>query len=323
LQLVRVLLKLLLAQFISLLLTVGGAPHLVLEALRSGTAAAPSQTAVPQTPQTQEVPTVGQPTFAPTSADSPTTAESPPQTSPTDSLPEGSEPYDTPIAGGADSPSPTGLPTPTSASPSESSASGSPTASVSARAATKATADVRKGAQLDEPYTVRGIVVVSKDHLVSKNYPKKGPGVDGVTAETDAAITAMFAAAKKAGYTLEVSWGYRSYEEQEKVYKRNVTALGPDQDQAAPPGASEHHTGLAVDIHSGSYRQYAFGTSKAGQWVAANCWKYGFIMRYPDGKTDITGFAYEPWHFRYIGKADAKAFADDPSLTLEEYLGIA
>jgi LAS superfamily LD-carboxypeptidase LdcB len=78
-----------------------------------------------------------------------------------------------------------------------------------------------------------------------------------------------------------------------------------------------------VDLSTDGLVGHAFGNSAAGKWIAKNAHKFGFIMRYPKGKTDITGYNHEPWHFRYIGVKDAKAFAKAKSLTLEEYLGLA
>ena len=92
------------------------------------------------------------------------------------------------------------------------------------------------------------------------------------------------------------------------VYKRQV------------PGASEHQIGLALDIVCNSYMSLdeGFGDTKAGKWLAANSCRYGFILRYPKGKEDITGIEYEPWHFRYVGKAAAPVIMEQ-GITLEEF----
>ena len=113
----------------------------------------------------------------------------------------------------------------------------------------------------------------------------------------------MFAAARKDGVYVEVNNSYRSIETQQYKWDRKVAermAQGMTKEEAeritgqslAIPGHSEHHTGLAMDINSGggSY-----------EWMAENCWDYGFIVRYPDDHLDITGIIYEPWHFRYVG----------------------
>ena len=93
-------------------------------------------------------------------------------------------------------------------------------------------------------------------------------------------------------------------------------------DSTAFPGRSEHNIGLAVDIVSSTYTQLdqKQETTPEAKWLAENCYKYGFILRYPNGKTDITGIIYEPWHYRYVGVEDATKITE-LGVTLEEYLG--
>ncbi len=125
---------------------------------------------------------------------------------------------------------------------------------------------------------------------------------------------------------------YRTQEYQEKLYKRKVSrveAQGYSYEDAlveaakvvAIPGTSEHQTGLAVDIVDS--RDWSLtekqATYPAQQWLMAHCWEYGFILRYPADKTNVTGIIYEPWHYRYVGKALSKEL-HDLGLTLEEYL---
>lgn len=91
---------------------------------------------------------------------------------------------------------------------------------------------------------------------------------------------------------------------------------------SAKPGMSEHQTGLAIDLSTPSIKNELvekFDTTKEGIWLRDNCYKYGFIIRYPKSKEDITGYAYEPWHVRYVGKEVAQEIYDK-ALTLEEYL---
>ncbi|HET7615667.1 MAG TPA: M15 family metallopeptidase, partial [Bacillales bacterium] len=91
---------------------------------------------------------------------------------------------------------------------------------------------------------------------------------------------------------------------------------------SARPGQSEHQTGLSMDISTpeiGVDLDQNFGETKAGKWVAAHAADFGFILRYPKGKEDITGYEYEPWHLRYVGKKPAKTIMEN-HLTLEEYL---
>lgn len=106
--------------------------------------------------------------------------------------------------------------------------------------------------------------------------------------------------------TLVLSSTYRSYSVQVGVHSKDVAALGlaAGENLAARPGYSEHQTGLAADLSAvgqGCVVQVCFATTKAGKWLAANSWRYGWILRYPKGKTAITGYQFEPWHFRYVG----------------------
>jgi D-alanyl-D-alanine carboxypeptidase len=132
----------------------------------------------------------------------------------------------------------------------------------------------------------------------------KGVAVAKVTAT---ALTQMAAgmAKDKAG-TLLLNSGYRSYDTQKIVHARQVANLGLKAGEAlaARPGYSEHQTGLAADVSAsgqGCVIQVCFAKTKAGKWLAANAWQYGFILRYPDGQTKVTGYQFEPWHFRYVG----------------------
>jgi D-alanyl-D-alanine carboxypeptidase len=109
----------------------------------------------------------------------------------------------------------------------------------------------------------------------------------------------------KAG-TLLLNSGYRSYDTQVSVHDRQVKRLGLKAGEAlaARPGYSEHQTGLAADVSAagqGCTIQVCFAKTKAGKWLAANAWQYGFVLRYPDGQTPTTGYQFEPWHFRYVG----------------------
>lgn len=125
--------------------------------------------------------------------------------------------------------------------------------------------------------------------------------------------------AKKDGITLLGNSGYRSYKTQQNTYNNRVLSEGEKLADAyvARPGYSEHQTGLCIDItNQGKY--FAKGTKEA-DWLAKNCYRFGFIIRYPYGKKNITGIEYEPWHIRYVGKNAAKYIYDN-NITLEEYL---
>lgn len=123
--------------------------------------------------------------------------------------------------------------------------------------------------------------------------------------------------------TLIVQSGYRSYSSQTKIHDAKVRALGKIHGEklAARPGYSEHQTGLAVDFAARgvSTLTESFANTKAGIWLAANAYRFGFVLRYPRGKTSITGYSFEPWHFRYVGVEIATAMHDQNIATLEEF----
>lgn len=120
---------------------------------------------------------------------------------------------------------------------------------------------------------------------------------------------------RSTGERLYVSSTYRSFEDQQRVFDEE----GPE--IAALPGTSEHQTGLAVDVYTMYHAGMAFLDCPAGRYVNDHCGEYGFIIRYPYGREDITGFAYEPWHLRYVGQPHA-AIISENDLTLEEYLDL-
>lgn len=122
---------------------------------------------------------------------------------------------------------------------------------------------------------------------------------------------------------LFINSSYRSFEYQAELYQQNVAELGEEQAAliAAKAGYSEHQTGLAADVSApdqGCAVMTCFGDTIAGKWLAENSWKYGFIIRYEAGTSDITGYSYEPWHIRFIGKPLAKMYYENGMNTLEE-----
>lgn len=144
--------------------------------------------------------------------------------------------------------------------------------------------------------------------------------------EAAKALEQLFASARQAGIQLVAVSGYRSYERQKALFDEEVKKSGKEKaiHAVAIPGQSEHQTGLAVDISSTSAKDgltAAFGDTKEGKWVAAHAYEYGFIIRYPKGKEAITGYQYEPWHLRYVGKKAAKVIFEK-GITLEEYFQI-
>lgn len=145
--------------------------------------------------------------------------------------------------------------------------------------------------------------------------------------EASNALTQLFAGAKKAGVSLCAISGFRSYELQSSVHNKYIRQLGEKAAVmvSAKAGSSEHQTGLAIDISSKSLNyalSNSFANTREGKWLAKNAAEYGFILRYPKGREAITGYVYEPWHFRYIGRELAVDITKK-GLTLEEYFGIA
>lgn len=137
------------------------------------------------------------------------------------------------------------------------------------------------------------------------------------------AITNLFEAAANEGLRLYGVSGYRSYDRQKAIYDSNVATRGEEETNrySARPGHSEHQTGLAMDVSTPSIQFHldsGFAATPEGKWLADNAYRFGFIIRYPEGKTDITGYAYEPWHIRYVGIPLAEKLHNE-NLTLEEY----
>lgn len=137
------------------------------------------------------------------------------------------------------------------------------------------------------------------------------------------ALTEMFNDAKAQGLTLVAVSGYRSYERQYQIYGNYLLTytLSHTNRYSAVPGSSEHQTGLAMDISCSTIDNKLideFYDTPEGKWVYEHCWEYGFIIRYPKGKTEITGYAYEPWHVRYVGVPLAY-YLTTTGLTLDEY----
>lgn len=143
----------------------------------------------------------------------------------------------------------------------------------------------------------------------------------------------MLSDIRAAGLNPYICSAYRDYEYQRTVFNDTMVtwiaqgaapldAYDETAKSVAVPGTSEHATGLALDITSAEFAELderQADTAEA-KWFAENCWKYGFILRYPPDKSDITGIVYEPWHYRYVGKEAAKEITEK-GVTLEEYLG--
>lgn len=137
------------------------------------------------------------------------------------------------------------------------------------------------------------------------------------------ALYTLFDAAEEDGIYLYAHSGYRSYRTQKTMYYRRLESRGRDDGIVQYPGASEHQSGLAIDVINKSgigknFTNDAFANSKEGKWLAENCWDYGFIIRYQEDKEEITGIGYESWHIRYVGVQVAQ-YMRDQHLSLEEF----
>jgi D-alanyl-D-alanine carboxypeptidase len=146
---------------------------------------------------------------------------------------------------------------------------------------------------------------VDQNHRVARDCVV-GPlvNVEGFSLNADAAdaYADMKEAAAKDGVTIFIISGYRDFATQKVLYDQEVAAYGPDQKTSAKPGHSEHQLGTTVDLNELSG---AFGDSPAGKWLVANAHRFGFCMSYPAGLEGQTGYAYEPWHWRYLGGSAA------------------
>jgi D-alanyl-D-alanine carboxypeptidase len=176
------------------------------------------------------------------------------------------------------------------------------------------------------------ILLVNEKHGLSGNYVPEGLSIPNIPFSNGAEdeekhvagiivkpLEELVKAAKKDEITLLGNSGYRSYNSQKNVYDDRVKSQGKKLADAyvAKPGFSEHQTGLCIDITN--KKGNLTKDSIEADWLAKNCHKFGFVIRYPYGKKNLTGIEYEPWHIRYVGKEAAK-YIHDNGITLEEYL---
>lgn len=155
------------------------------------------------------------------------------------------------------------------------------------------------------------------DQDIEKSYMRK---------EAAKALEAMFNDATSHNIHLYAVSGYRSYDRQVQVFNNEVQNVGMEQaaQVVAIPGFSEHQTGLSMDVSSVSANfslSNQFGETPEGKWLLENAHRFGFILRYPSGKEDITGYDHEAWHFRYVGEKAATEIYQN-GFTLEEYFNI-
>lgn len=178
--------------------------------------------------------------------------------------------------------------------------------------------------------------------LVNENYPLDTEYEPAKLTEIDSersvdsriaeSLQKMLDDGAAAGLSMYVASGYRSYDKQREVFNSTMqdwinqgysplNAYDETKKSVAVPGTSEHATGLAVDIISSEYEELddRQGDTDEQKWLMEHCWEYGFILRYPEEKADITGIIYEPWHYRYVGEDVAKEITEQ-GITLEEYV---
>ncbi|HZK69888.1 MAG TPA: M15 family metallopeptidase [Clostridia bacterium] len=176
---------------------------------------------------------------------------------------------------------------------------------------------VNKQNSLPQDYVPSDLVVTNVPFPFEEFLPKKL-----MRKEAAVALEQLFYKAQQDNVPLTAVSGYRSYDRQTEIFANNIKA-SPDANQtSARPGESEHQTGLSMDISSPSVNNQltqTFGDMWEGSWLANNAPKFGFIIRFPKGKENITGYQYEPWHIRYVGIPDAQMISQQ-NLTLEEYL---
>lgn len=188
-----------------------------------------------------------------------------------------------------------------------------------------------KNAALPEKNINGDIFLVNRQHVISEQYVPdslRKTQVHGMSQsmreDAAAALEELFQAAQSEGIRLSTVSGYRSYSKQSLIYSRKVGRTGSEAEAdklVARPGTSEHQLGLAMDLatRNSSTLSERFASTPEGQWVYANCQRFGFIVRYLKGYEDVTGYSYEPWHIRYVGRENAEAIAAS-GLPLETYL---
>lgn len=202
-------------------------------------------------------------------------------------------------------------------------------------------AEVPTAPEIPEPEDSSVLILVNPWNYIPEDYVPELEKVQGkYNMDIKAAESArnLVAAAKEAGFNMQLCSAYRTVEKSAQLYKNKVNEyIGYGYSEAdakveaarwvAPPGTSEHHTGLAMDLVSSDYWNYYsdlehdYEKFDSFKWMYEHCAEFGFILRYPKDKQDITGITYEPWHYRYVG-IEAAAYIMKNGLCLEEYLEI-
>ena len=174
---------------------------------------------------------------------------------------------------------------------------------------------VNKYYKLDKDFKFEDIVEVSNRHCYGTQYLKE---------DVYDKFKEMFNAAKKEDLTIIINSSYRDYDYQEELWNRYSNLNGDEwaDSYAARAGSSEHQTGLAIDVTTYNVKEQGdFEETEEFKWMQENAYKYGFILRYPKGKENITGYEFENWHIRFVGKDNAKIIYEN-DLTLEEYIDL-
>lgn len=177
------------------------------------------------------------------------------------------------------------------------------------------------------------LLLVNGDNGLNKDYIPKGLSIPNIIFTNDAnneekhvagivkePLENLIAEAKSHGIILLGNSAYRSYKSQKRIYNDRVKSQGQVLSDlyVAKPGYSEHQTGLCIDVTNQD--KYLVKGTIESDWLEKNCYRFGFIIRYPEGKQSITGIEYEPWHIRYVGE-EAANYIYSNGITLEEYLG--
>lgn len=184
--------------------------------------------------------------------------------------------------------------------------------------------------QIDGCTYIDGVLIANKTYALPKSFVPTNPYVpvtsDTSTTSLDKTLmknwTVMQKDAWALGLNIYISSGYRSYERQQTIYDSYVAKDGKVKADtySSRAGHSEHQTGLCFDLNT---IEDSFQYTKEGKWVNDNCYKYGFCIRFPKGKEDMTGYQYESWHLRYVGvELATKLYNNGDWLSLEEYFGI-
>jgi D-alanyl-D-alanine carboxypeptidase len=193
-----------------------------------------------------------------------------------------------------------------------------------------------RAAALEDAQEKGLLMLVNKEHPVDPDYkpddltkikdyvPDRSETTRYLRAKAADAFHQMVDKAAQDGVELKMTTAYRSYDFQKILFDSYVQKEGEEKANtfSAKPGQSEHQTGLAVDVSSPSVDYQLsddYGKTKEGKWISDEAYRFGFILRFPKGKEDITGYQYEPWHLRYVGLTAAKEIHEE-GLTLEEYL---